>query len=132
MSCSASPLSQDGATNHLSRRSTDYASIEESGTEPHTKTIGRNDPNTICGTRYPAETIAEAVAEPGGGRALGTIPNRLESIRKMTGKQGSVKDIRTCYEAGLTRCMLYWQITELGVECEIVAPTLVPVKAATG
>ena len=25
--------------------------------------------------------------------------------------------------------MLYWQLTELGVHCEVVAPTLVPVKA---
>jgi transposase len=34
-----------------------------------------------------AETITVAVAEAGGEvRSLGTIPNRLESIRKMIGK----------------------------------------------
>ena len=25
--------------------------------------------------------------------------------------------------------MLYWQLSELGVKCEVVAPTLIPVKA---
>jgi len=34
-----------------------------------------------------------------------------------------------CYEAGPTGYVLYWQLTELGVHCEVVAPTLVPVKA---
>jgi transposase len=35
--------SRDGATNRLSRSSAGYAAIEESGAEPHTKGIGRND-----------------------------------------------------------------------------------------
>lgn len=77
-----------------------------------------------------AETIAVAVAESGGEvRSLGTIPNRLESIRKMIGKLGTVNQLRTCYEAGPTGYVLYWQLTALGVECQVVAPTLVPVKA---
>ena len=34
-----------------------------------------------------AETIAVAIAEPDGAvRSLGTIPNRMESIRKMVKK----------------------------------------------
>src|ERR1700694_532985 len=77
-----------------------------------------------------AETIAVAVAEPGGEvRSLGTIPNRLESIRKMIGKLGPVNQLRTCYEAGPTGYVLYWQLSALGVEGQIVAPTLGPVKA---
>ena len=36
-----------------------------------------------------AETIAVAIAEPNGDvRSLGTIPNRVESIRKMIKKLG--------------------------------------------
>ena len=39
-----------------------------------------------------AETIAVAVAETGGEvRSLGTIPNRLESVRKMIRKLGPVQ-----------------------------------------
>jgi transposase len=77
-----------------------------------------------------AESIAVAVAEADGEvRSLGTIANRIESIRKLVKKLGSVADLRACYEAGPTGYVLYWQLTELGVECEVIAPTLVPVKA---
>jgi len=77
-----------------------------------------------------AETIAVAVAEPDGEvRSLGTIPNRGESIRKMIKKLGPAEKLRACYEAGPTGYVVYWQLAELGIQCEVVAPTLVPVKA---
>jgi transposase len=77
-----------------------------------------------------AETIAMAVAEPEGEvRSLGTIPNRAESIRKLIKKLGPAEKLRACYEAGPTGYVVYWQLAELGVQCEVVAPTLVPVKA---
>ena len=77
-----------------------------------------------------AETIAVAVAEQGGGvRSLGSIPNRLESIRKMVHKLGAVQHLRVCYEAGPTGYVLYWQLTQLGVACDVIAPSLVPTKA---
>src|SRR6266581_1966050 len=77
-----------------------------------------------------AETIAVAVAEPDGEvRSQGTIANRAESIRKLVKQLGPVEHLRACYEAGPTGYVLYWQLTELGVECEVIAPTLVPVKA---
>ena len=75
-----------------------------------------------------AETIAVAVAEPAGEvRSLGTIPNRAESIRKMIKKLGPAEKLRACYEAGPTGYVVYWQLAELGIQCEVVAPTLVPV-----
>jgi transposase len=77
-----------------------------------------------------AETIAVAVAEQGGEvRSLGSIPNRLESIRKMVHKIGPVKQLRACYEAGPTGYVLYWQLTQLGVDCQVIAPSLIPTKA---
>lgn len=79
-----------------------------------------------------AETIAVAVAELGRGgeiRSLGTIPNRPEAVRKLVHKLGGAKTIQACYEAGPTGYTLYWQLTEMGVECDVVAPTLVPEKA---
>jgi transposase len=77
-----------------------------------------------------ADTIAVAVAEPGGEvRSYGVIPNRLESVRKLIGKLGPAKEIKTCYEAGPTGYVLYWQLTQLGVACQVIAPSLVPVKA---
>lgn len=77
-----------------------------------------------------ADTIAVAVAEPDGEiRSFGVIPNRLESIRKLVAKLGPGKELKACYEAGPTGYVLYWQLRELGVTCEVVAPSLVPVKA---
>jgi transposase len=77
-----------------------------------------------------AETIAVAVAEPEGEvRSLGTIPNRAESIRKLIKKLGPAEKLRACYEAGPTGYVVYWQLAELGIHCDFVAPTLVPVKA---
>lgn len=77
-----------------------------------------------------AETIAVAVAETDGDvRSLGVIPNRPASIRKLVKKLGPVGSLRVCYEAGPTGYVIYWQLTGLGVCCEVVAPTLVPVKA---
>jgi len=77
-----------------------------------------------------AETIAVAVAERDGEvRSLGVIPNREESVRKLVKKLGAVEQLRFCYEAGPTGYALYWQLSKLGAPCEVVAPTLVPVKA---
>jgi transposase len=59
---------------------------------------------------------------------LGVIPNRSESIRKLVTKLGPPKRLRVCYEAGPTGYVVYWQLSALGVPCEVVAPTLVPVK----
>ena len=77
-----------------------------------------------------ADTIAVAVAEPGGTvRSMGVIPNRPESIRRLVKQLGSPEQLHACYEAGPTGYVLYWQLTALGVRCEVVAPTLVPMKA---
>jgi transposase len=77
-----------------------------------------------------ADTIAVAVAEQEGEvRSLGIIPNREESVRKLVRKLGPVEPLRFCYEAGPTGYALYWQLTQMGAQCVVVAPTLVPVKA---
>ena len=76
-----------------------------------------------------AETIAVAIAETNGEtRSLGTIANREDSIRKFIKKLGSPEQLRACYEAGPTGFVLYWQLTQLGVDCAVVAPSLVPKK----
>jgi transposase len=76
-----------------------------------------------------AETIAVALAEPDGEvRSLGTIANREDSIRKLIKKLGPAEQLRACYEAGPTGFVLYWQLIQLGVDCAVVAPSLVPKK----
>ena len=57
--------------------------------------------------------VAVAVAEPEQGegvRSLGTIANRVESVRKLIRKFGSPGPLRACCEAGPTGYALYWQL----------------------
>lgn len=77
-----------------------------------------------------AETICAAIAEPDGSvRELGVIRNRPEAVRKLLGKLGASESLRVCYEAGPTGYTLYWQLTALGVACDVIAPSLIPTKA---
>lgn len=76
-----------------------------------------------------ADTIAVSVSDgPGEVCRLGIIPNRPESVRRLIRKLGPVEKLRVCYEAGPTGYVLYWQLTGMGVHCDVVAPTLVPAK----
>ncbi|MBZ2184534.1 MAG: hypothetical protein K7J46_07445 [Bryobacter sp.] len=66
-----------------------------------------------------------AVAEGGRAgeiRSLGILSNRLEAIRKLVKKLREQGEIRAGYEAGPTGYCLYWQLTQLEVECEVIAP----------
>src|SRR6059036_2065283 len=77
-----------------------------------------------------AETISVAVADPSGEvRSLGVIPNQESAVRRLVRRLGKKEDLRVCYEAGPTGYVVYWWLTALGVHCDVVAPTLVPVKA---
>jgi len=77
-----------------------------------------------------AETIAVAIAEGRDqARSLGTIANRPEAVRLLLGKLGNPAKLKVCYEAGPTGYALYWQLTRLGVHCDVIAPSLVPTKA---
>ena len=77
-----------------------------------------------------AETIAVAVVDADGTeRDVGVIPNRPEAIRKCVKKLGPPEGLHCCYEAGPTGYVLYWQLVRMGIECTVVAPTLIPTKA---
>lgn len=77
-----------------------------------------------------AATISVAVAEKGGEvRSLGIVPNRPDAIRKLVRKLGSPEELHACYEAGCCGYVLYWQLAELGIRCDVVAPSLVPVRS---
>lgn len=78
-----------------------------------------------------AATIAVAVADSGRDgevRDHGIIPNELGAVRRLLQKIGT-KNLKVCYEAGPTGFALYWQLTKLGIDCEVIAPTLIPKKA---
>lgn len=77
-----------------------------------------------------ADTMHAAVAEADGDvRDLGVHPHRPEAVRKLVAKLGPRDRLRVCYEAGPTGYPLYWQLTALGIHCDVIAPTLIPTKA---
>src|ERR1700685_2136204 len=56
--------------------------------------------------------------------------NRI-AVARVTLRRGesSGAELKCCYEAGPTGYVLYWQLTRLGVTCEVIAPSLIPSKA---
>ena len=50
-------------------------------------------------------------------------------MRKLIKKLGAMENLRVCHEAGAISYVLYWQLVEMGVLSEVIAPSLVPVKA---
>jgi transposase len=76
------------------------------------------------------EKIAVAIADEGREepRYWGMISNTPESVRKLVNKLGEKDDLRVCYEAGPTGYELYRLFLSLGIECEVIAPSLIPKK----
>ena len=61
---------------------------------------------------------------------MGTISHRPDHVRKLVEKLGADGcRLSFCYEAGPCGYGLYRQLVELGHDCIVVAPSLIPVKA---
>lgn len=89
-------------------------------------------PTRYLGIDVHADSLVFAIAEAGRKaevRALGATPNTPGAVRRVVAKLGGPGGLRACYEAGPCGYALYWELTRLGVLCEVVAPTLIPVKA---
>jgi len=74
--------------------------------------------------------ISVALAEEGRQgevRFLGEIDNTPEAVRRLVGKLASrYSEVLFCYEAGPTGYGLQRQISALGHECVVIAPSLIP------
>lgn len=78
------------------------------------------------------ETIAVSVAEANGGelRYLGEIANTPEALDKLVKQQRKGgANLSFCYEAGPCGYGIHRQLTDLGWDCQVVAPSLIPKKA---
>jgi transposase len=78
------------------------------------------------------ETIVIAIADEGQGDAkvLGTFPHDVPKVLKqLTKLVGDVSLLRVCYEAGPTGFGLCRRLNAAGIECQVVAPGLVPQQA---
>lgn len=79
------------------------------------------------------ETIAVAVAQLGREHPefRGEIANRPKAVAKLVArlsKEFNGEALLFCYEAGPCGYVLYRQLLELGQDCQVVAPSLIPTK----
>jgi len=79
------------------------------------------------------DTIAVAVALPGREAPYdhGEIANTPKSVKKLVNrlsKQFEGQVLLFVYEAGPCGYDLYWQLTAMGHDCQVVAPGLIPKK----
>lgn len=83
---------------------------------------------TFVGLDVHKSSITVAVAKEGreAAESLGTIVNSPEAIAKLVRRLGPVKKMLFCYEAGPCGYGIYRQLTSMGTDCMVVAPSLVP------
>jgi transposase len=75
-------------------------------------------------------SIVAAVLPPAGGTPeVSRIETTEAAIRRLIARLGGPAGLAVCYEAGPGGYALWRSLTALGVACDIVAPSLVPVRA---
>lgn len=96
----------------------------------NTPSTTKNEALKFVGLDVHKETIAIAVADSGrvAPRSLGVIRNELDDLRKILRKIGSPSSLRVCYEAGPCGYVVYRFLRRLKIDCNVVAPSLIPRK----
>jgi transposase len=87
--------------------------------------------STFVGLDVHKNTIAIALLRPGQASPLEwSIVNETGAICRMVRKLGREAEggLSCCYEAGPTGYVLQRQLTRAGLDCRVVAPSLIPVK----
>lgn len=75
-------------------------------------------------------SIVAAVLPPSGGRPeVMRIETTEKAIRRLIAKLGGREGLAVCYEAGPGGFALWRLLLSVGVACDVVAPSLVPIRA---
>jgi len=87
-----------------------------------------NNITKYVGMDVSKDKIAVSVADSGRGpaRYWGVIPNDIKSIKKLIYRLGEVSQLHVCDEVGPLGYVLFKQLREMGVYCEVIAPSLTP------
>lgn len=82
---------------------------------------------THLGLDVSKNTIAVGVLEPDREHAVADVISHDEaSVRRLVGRFDDPDRLRVCYEAGPTGFGLFRLLASMQVDCEVVAPSLVP------
>ena len=75
-------------------------------------------------------TIVAAVLPPVGGEpGVERIETTEKAVRRLVDRLGGPEGLAVCYEAGPGGFALYRLLSSMGVACDVVAPSLIPVRA---
>lgn len=87
-----------------------------------------NGTTRFVGLDVSKASIAVAIADSGRERARywGSIAYAAEKVRQLMHNLGPAEELLVCYEAGPTGYGLQRQLTRLGIQCIVVAPSLIP------
>ncbi len=86
---------------------------------------------TYVGLDVHKKSIAIALLPGGGGPPVEwQEPNELRAVQRLARrlKREAGEAVTCCYEAGPTGYALLRQLTVLGVRCQVIAPSLIPLK----
>ena len=108
--------------------------LEKVNTESFKEIQTRNYPAYV-GMDTHKDTIVVSIATPGRTKPkhLGTIandPKKIAVLVENISKKHNDEVVLFCYEAGPCGYILYHQITSLGHDCMVVAPSLIPQKSS--
>lgn len=81
---------------------------------------------TYVGLDVSKQSINVAIQRPDGTLDEDRVANTLEAIRGLVRRWADPGAIRACYEAGPTGYILYRWLTDLGIRCTVIAPSLTP------
>ena len=75
-------------------------------------------------------TIVVGILMPGDEvPVIDRIWNEEGAVRHLVGRLGDPAALRACYEAGPCGFELHRLLASMGVACDVVAPSLIPVRA---
>lgn len=72
--------------------------------------------------------VAATLAAAGGEPEITQIEHTERAVRRLIATLGGGEDLAVCYEAGPTGYDLYRLLSQMGVPCWVVAPSLTPVR----
>jgi transposase len=73
--------------------------------------------------------VAAALPAVGGAPEIIEIENTPRAIRRLIARLGGPDGLAVCYEAGPVGWQLMRLLEDLGVACDVIAPSLIPVRA---
>jgi transposase len=75
-------------------------------------------------------SIVAATMPPAGGEiGVQRIETTERAIRRLIDRLGGPEGLAVCYEAGPGGFALYRLVSSMGVACDVIAPSLIPVRA---